>query len=204
VVVVLAAALVVPRTVAALSAHDRARHQAAFDAVSCGVERWPVKTLADRSGRRLNLSRVQPATVEALLRLRVHQGGQSSRGGKAERTVYRVTGRLIAAKVEDDSDIHFVIQDPRTGRMMIAELPALGCTVGSARHARVLMQQARVAFLSACHDPGASDFTEYDPRSGAAITGVGFFDFFHGQRGVAPNDVELHPVIGFSGRCRAS
>jgi hypothetical protein len=31
------------------------------------------------------------------------------------------------------------------------------------------------------------------------ITGVGFFDFYHGQRGVAPNDIELHPLIGFSG-----
>ncbi|HEX4629281.1 MAG TPA: hypothetical protein VH137_10885, partial [Gemmatimonadales bacterium] len=37
------------------------------------------------------------------------------------------------------------------------------------------------------------------PRSGARplvrITGVGFFDFRHGQRGLAPNAIELHPVI---------
>ncbi len=26
------------------------------------------------------------------------------------------------------------------------------------------------------------------------ITGVGFFDYIHGQRGVAPNGIELHPV----------
>ncbi len=36
----------------------------------------------------------------------------------------------------------------------------------------------------------------------ATVTGVGFFDFYHGQRGVAPNDIELHPVIGFAGRCK--
>jgi len=29
------------------------------------------------------------------------------------------------------------------------------------------------------------------------VTGVGFFDFWHGQRGVAPNAIELHPVLGF-------
>jgi hypothetical protein len=28
------------------------------------------------------------------------------------------------------------------------------------------------------------------------LTGLGFFDFAHGQRGVAPNAIELHPVIG--------
>ena len=27
------------------------------------------------------------------------------------------------------------------------------------------------------------------------ITGVGFFDYLHGQRGVAPNGIELHPVL---------
>jgi hypothetical protein len=27
------------------------------------------------------------------------------------------------------------------------------------------------------------------------ITGVGFFDFYHGQTGVATNGIELHPVI---------
>ena len=27
------------------------------------------------------------------------------------------------------------------------------------------------------------------------VVGVGFFDFHHGQNGVAPNLVELHPVL---------
>ena len=27
------------------------------------------------------------------------------------------------------------------------------------------------------------------------ITGVGFFDYIHGQRGVAPHGIELHPVL---------
>jgi hypothetical protein len=30
------------------------------------------------------------------------------------------------------------------------------------------------------------------------ITGVGFFDFIHGQTGVAPNGIELHPVLSIS------
>jgi hypothetical protein len=32
----------------------------------------------------------------------------------------------------------------------------------------------------------------------AAIIGVGFFDFIHGQRDGGPNGIELHPVLGFS------
>jgi hypothetical protein len=34
-------------------------------------------------------------------------------------------------------------------------------------------------------------------RECARVTGVAFFDFFHGQTGVAPNAIELHPVLRF-------
>src|SRR5262249_8568325 len=33
----------------------------------------------------------------------------------------------------------------------------------------------------------------------ASVTGVAFFDFRHGQTGVAPNGIELHPILSF--RC---
>jgi len=32
----------------------------------------------------------------------------------------------------------------------------------------------------------------------ARVTGVAFFDFDHGQTRVAPNAIELHPILGFS------
>jgi len=35
--------------------------------------------------------------------------------------------------------------------------------------------------------------------SWASVTGVAFFDYDHGQTGVAPNAIELHPVLRF--RC---
>ncbi len=31
----------------------------------------------------------------------------------------------------------------------------------------------------------------------ARVSGVAFFDFLHGQTGVAPNGIELRPVLGF-------
>ena len=33
------------------------------------------------------------------------------------------------------------------------------------------------------------------------ITCVGFWDILHGQIGVAPNGIELHPVLRFIGTC---
>ena len=32
----------------------------------------------------------------------------------------------------------------------------------------------------------------------ARVTGVAFFDFDHGQTGVAPNAIELHPILHFA------
>jgi hypothetical protein len=51
------------------------------------------------------------------------------------------------------------------------------------------------ALTRACGRASASSFTYL--RGRAMITGVGPFDFKHGQTGVAPNAIELHPVIGF-------
>lgn len=31
----------------------------------------------------------------------------------------------------------------------------------------------------------------------AQLTGAAFFDFFHLQPGVAPNEIELHPLLAF-------
>ena len=32
----------------------------------------------------------------------------------------------------------------------------------------------------------------------ARVVGVAFFDFRHGQTGVAPNAIELYPILGFA------
>ena len=52
---------------------------------------------------------------------------------------------------------------------------------------------ARTALLRSCGVPSDSSFTEV--RGVAIVRGVGFFDTLHGQRGVAPNGIELHPVL---------
>jgi hypothetical protein len=66
---------------------------------------------------------------------------------------------------------------------MIAEAPSPLCTAGATAYRRRQMRDARgVARLCAR----------------ARITGVASFDFLHGQTGVAPNGIELHPILGFA------
>jgi hypothetical protein len=65
---------------------------------------------------------------------------------------------------------------------------------------RLQLQNARAAFINACGSPSSSSFRSL--RGTETITGVGFFDFIHGQAGVAPHGIELHPVLSFSAsRC---
>jgi hypothetical protein len=169
--------------------------------VGCGVERWAVKTLADPAARRVSLS-PRPTTIRALRKKQVpgYVGLRRLRG--VERTTFRVRASLVEMKLEDDSDIHLVIADPSNSRtMMIAEFPAASCTAGASRTARTKMRRARNALVAACGSPSTS-FRRL--KGTATISGVGFFDQIHGQTGVAPNGIELHPVVSFAGVCRGA
>lgn len=92
-------------------------------AVSCGVERWAVKTLSDPNAARVNF-RARHTTVTALRRLHPPPRLPNTRIAPVEFRTYRVTALLVEAKPEKDRDIHLVIADPshRT-RTMIVELP---------------------------------------------------------------------------------
>jgi hypothetical protein len=177
----------------------QARPLGASAGPACGVERWPVKILADSMASQVRLF-PRWTTVRALRRLRAPASlPQKARNRPVETTTYRVRARLVGSKFEEDSDFHLVIADRRTGGTMIVEFAASYCTLTAKPAFRRRMQAARLAFIRACGVPSRSDFVHL--RGTATITGVGFFDFKHGQTGVAPNAIELHPVIGFKGAC---
>lgn len=88
--------------------------------------------------------------------------------------------RLRSFKLEDDSDIHLVRH--QGGDDVAAK-----------------MLRARRALIAACGTPVTGSFRSLN--GSATITGVAFFDVIHGQTGVAPNGIELHPVLGFNGAC---
>jgi hypothetical protein len=101
--------------------------------------------------------------------------------------------RLVEYRLEDDGDIHVVIRRLHVHGTMIVEFPAGGCIAARAR-ARHRMTDARRAFV-ARFGPPTTDWQHLGVDG--VITGVGFFDIPQGQTGVAPNAIELHPVIRF-------
>src|SRR3954466_7319527 len=74
-------------------------------AVTCGTERWNVKTLQDQRARRVDFS-PKASTVEDLRALVPPDVGSSTPRSDGEFSTYRVRVRLRSFKLEDDSDIH--------------------------------------------------------------------------------------------------
>jgi hypothetical protein len=136
-----------------------------------------------------------------------HVGTKTARdadGSRVELTVYQLVGvRLFNARIEKDADIHLVIED-KYERKMILELPNTLCKGAKDSDHIEEMKQARTDFATLC---GLSTWdtrtTKASPKplsGSAAVIGVGFFDLKHGtpQVGVAPNNIELHPLLQFS------
>jgi hypothetical protein len=95
---------------------------------------------------------------------------------------------LIRAPFPIGGQVPFV-QDPG-GNTMILEIPLPACVgVGSPFAGGVAL--ARSEFNS--HLTATTSFKTANIP--VRVTGVGFFDFLHGQTGVAPNGIELHPVL---------
>ncbi len=171
-------------------------------ALQCGEERWAVKTLSDPSATAVNFA-PQASTVDGLRALLKPSVGQNTpRISPNEFQAYTIPVALVRMKLEDDRDIHLVVADTISGNTMIVEFPDVACegAIDSAKKAE--MQSARATFTAACGNPSASSFKNLSGF--ATLTGVAFFDILHGQSGVAPNGVELHPVLAvFNITCSA-
>src|SRR6185369_3025871 len=159
-------------------------------AQSCGVERWSVKTGTDAD---VGLVNVNSTTANTILTLRGWPTPgtipSNNRISPYETTVWVINATLTQYKLESDSDYHLILSDA-SGNTMIAEIPLPGC-VGSSSPFLSKITSARNAF-NAKFTPTGSFKTANIP---VQITGVGMFDFLHGQTGVAPNGIELHPVL---------
>ena len=85
---------------------------------------------------------------------------------------------MILVRHEADDDFHLVLSDGV--RTMIAESPAPSCTGGATPTRRRQMAVARAA-VRVC--------------SKARVTGVAFFDFFHGQTGAERDRAAPDPRV---------
>ena len=159
--------------------------------IACGRERWNIKTGTDPAAASVDQSVVQKTTIAQLDQL-PPPPSPTARVPPVEQTVYQVTATLDGYKTEPDSDDHLVLDDGQ-GRTMIAEIPAPDCI--SAGPFKAAVSQVRPGF-DARFSPTNSAFKTAAVT--VTVTGVGFFDRVHGQRGVAPNGIELHPVLSIS------
>jgi len=162
----------------------------------CGVERHAVKDLLDG----FVPAAPQDSSVALLRGLPVPTGVDAGRT-PPEKVVYRIVAIAVAFKIEADSDVHLAIADPADpNATMIAEFPAASCLVQSIQVPQ--MEAARSDMVSALGDPPTgSSYTNLNPAPCVTLTGLAFFDRLHHQRGVAPNGIELHPVLAFQAGC---
>jgi hypothetical protein len=159
-------------------------------AQSCGKERWSVKTGSDGTAGQVALANPQPAAISDLIAITPPNPlPKNTRFDPTENTVFVVNATLTDYKVESDSDYHLVIMDDQ-GNTMIAEIPSPSCVDSSSPFA------AQIANARSQFDAAFTATPSFQTANvPVQITGVGFFDFFHNQHGVAPNVIELHPVL---------
>lgn len=168
---------------------------AAGDAVlaaasSCGVERWSVKTGTDPDAGQVQLASSSGTTVASLDGLPAPSSLPSdARIAPTETTAFVLDAYLTGYKLETDEDYHLVLTDGG-GHTMIAEIPAPDC-VGAGSPFAPGIASAR-SELDARYTPTSTMTSVNVP---VRVRGVGFFDYNHGQTGVAPNAIELHPVL---------
>jgi hypothetical protein len=167
---------------------------------ACGEFRWPVKTLSDADAHAVDYSAIQ-TKVRALRhrdRPTTTIGTSTPRTSRTEFQTWKVRARAVQAKLEDDNDIHLVISVPRhPSKTMIVEFPKKTCV--ASRFKRWKIAEARQQFLNNCGTVSSSSWLDLTGR--ITLVGVGFWDEQHGQTGVAPNAIELHPVLNLKGDC---
>lgn len=171
---------------------------------TCGTERWAVKTLTDPFGEDVAKKSPMPNTVHGLRELTAptKQELQRAQGRfPAESNTYRVSALILGDKLEADSDFHIVLGDPGNHSItMIAEIPSGKCV--APKRAK-FFDDLRGKFQSEFGEVRAGGLRKLGEGIPACVIGVGFFDFLHGQDGVAPNGIELHPVLSIEkGFCK--
>jgi len=164
---------------------------------ACGKERWAVKTLRDSTGEQIAAKSSVAAHVAELVATtpptRSALQAATARRFPQEQSVYRVSALVIGDKQETDSDFHIVLADPaNASTTLIAEIPSGSCTAVKRRR---FFNDLRAQFAKDFGKPAQGRLRKLAQPVAACVTGVGFFDFLHGQDGVAPNGFELHPVL---------
>jgi hypothetical protein len=158
----------------------------------CGVERWAVKTLSDADTIGVRFDSVISTTVTALTQLEKLKVGQSTTRQPEERVVYRVPGVLTHFKREEDRDLHLILKALDSDSTIVIEVPDPDCpevipTSRASQYASI------IRWISDSVGNPTTKFKEANKT--VTVTGVRYGDFWHNQRGMAHNCLELHPIL---------
>ena len=169
----------------------------------CGTERWPLKTMSDSGAFSVTLTPVQKSVAELVATTAPSESSDTERLNEVEKQVYSVEATLVGYKIEGgktgDQDFHIVIQDPGTKDTMIVEIPDPHCDGVCNSTQKAAITKARSDFVKAFPDnPPSTTFVVVTGQPKVTVTGVGLYDFYHGQTGVATNCIELHPVLSIA------
>jgi hypothetical protein len=169
--------------------------------------RWHVKTGADADAGRIDSAVITPTTIEALsAQQALVPTLPLTRVSPVETTIWELDATLVGYKLEQDGDYHLVLADANN-KTMIAEIPDPAAVdpsslflseITNARQAFDARFGQQTQALKALVQPGIAAPMIIQLAVPVHVTGIGFFDFIHGQTGVAPNGVELHPVLSIS------
>lgn len=159
---------------------------------TCGTERWPVKTGTDSDAGSVDLSSATPTTIANLTSLaKPSTLPRSSRIPPTELTQWTLDATLVEFAQEADQDYHLVISD-NAGHTMIVEIPDPNCVETGSPFASGIAK-ARSEFDNQFTVSGSFQPAGIRVR----VKGVAMFDIKHSGHlhGVAPNQIELHPVL---------
>ena len=156
----------------------------------CNSDRWSIKTGTDSEASLVNLNSTTSTTVANLRSLSAPANiPENNRIKPTETTLWVMSATLVKFVHAYDSDYHMVFADS-AGRTMIGEIPDPNC-VGPGSPFAAGIAHARAQFDA--RFTATQNFQTVNVP--VQITGVGFFDYQEGQEGIAPNGIELHPII---------
>lgn len=159
----------------------------------CGVDRWNVKTLSDKESVNIKWTPIR-TTVKSLSQIIRTYPIDKTIDKKIrfgyEFNVYEIRCRIKEYRKEDDGDYHLVLVDLKdTTSTIVGEVVNPLCV-------DIKKNNFFSTFVSAREEFEKITIAHNKVKSGTyTIIGVCFFDKIHNQLGVAPNGIELHPIM---------
>lgn len=149
---------------------------------------WPYKIGTDPQARDVSLEPT-PTTIDELRAVPHVDRPEQGRIAPAElRTWVLRDVELTEFQRSPDGDVHMVIADEH-GHTMIAEAAPPFCTDASSPW------KAQITAVRALVDAHIPMSLLGWRRETVSLAGPAYIDYLHGQMGVAPNGIEIHPVL---------